>query len=177
MGENMVSPLQKNLNMMIIKGKVHKFGDNINTDDIIAAKYLDSQDQEFLGSKCMENIDSDFSKRVKKGDIIVAGKNFGCGSSREHAPLAIKGCGVSLVVAESFARIFFRNAINIGLPIVELKKKDKISAGALLEVNLSQGRIRNISKGKTYEVQKFPIFLQNIIKHKGLLGWIKNKGG
>lgn len=158
---------------MIIKGKTHKFGDNINTDDIIAAKYLDSQDPKFLGSKCMENISADFLQKVDKNDIIVAGKNFGCGSSREHAPLAIAGCGISLVIARSFARIFFRNAINIGLPIVELEEIDKISEGNLLEVNLAEGVIKNITKNEVYRTQSFPAFLQEIIKAGGLLSWIK----
>jgi len=158
---------------MIIKGKAHKFGDNINTDDIIAAKYLDSQDPKFLGSKCMESIDSDFSKRVKKDDIIVGGRNFGCGSSREHAPWAIKGCGISLVIAKSFARIFFRNAINIGLPIVELKEIDKIANGDRLEVDLSKGIVKNLSKHKSYVTHAFPKFLQEIIKQEGLVNWIK----
>jgi len=158
---------------MIIKGKTHKFGDNINTDDIIAAKYLDSQDPKFLGSKCMENISADFLQKVDKNDIIVAGKNFGCGSSREHAPLAIAGCGISLVIARSFARIFFRNAINIGLPIVELEEIDKISEGDLLEVNLAEGVIKNITKNEVYRTQSFPAFLQEIIKAGGLLSWIK----
>jgi len=160
---------------MIIKGKVHKFADDINTDDIIAAKYLDSQDPKFLGSRCMENIDSGFAERVKKGDIIVAGKNFGCGSSREHAPLAIKGCGVSLVIARSFARIFFRNAINIGLPIVELDKSADISKNDTLEVNLAKGIIKNLSKGSTYRTHAFPEFLQDIVKQGGLLNWVKAK--
>lgn len=160
---------------MIIKGKVHKFADDINTDDIVAAKYLDSQDQKFLGSKCMENIDSGFAQRVKKGDIIVAGKNFGCGSSREHAPLAVKGCGVSLVIARSFARIFFRNAINIGLPIVELDKSAQISKGDILEVNLVEGIIKNLTKNETYKIHAFPGFLQDIVKQGGLLKWVKSK--
>ncbi len=162
---------------MIIKGKVYKFGNNINTDDVIAAKYLDSQDPEFLGSKCMENIDKDFLKKVNKDDIIVAGTNFGCGSSREHAPLAIKGCGVSLVIAESFARIFFRNAINIGLPIVELKEAKKISAGDILEVDLSRGEVKNLSANKSYRTKAFPRFLKEIIRSGGLLPWIKKRQG
>ena len=161
---------------MIIKGRVHKLGDNINTDDIIAAKYLDSCDPLFLGSKCMENIDSRFWTRVKKGDIIVAGKNFGCGSSREHAPWAIKGCGISLVIAESFARIFYRNAINIGLPIVELEKAAKISNDDLLRADLSNGVIKDMDKKTVYKIKIFPEFLQEIIKKGGLLDWIK-KGG
>ncbi len=157
---------------MIIKGKVHKFGDNINTDDIIAAKYLDSQDPKFLGSKCMENITPEFPKKVNKGDIIVAGKNFGCGSSREHAPWAIAGCGISLVIAKSFARIFFRNAINIGLPIIELGETGKISDADLIEADLSQGIIKNITKDTVYETKSFPKFLQDIIKKGGLIKWI-----
>ncbi len=162
---------------MIIKGKVHKLGSDINTDDIIAAKYLDSQDSKFLGSKCMENIIPNFYAKVKKGDIIVAGKNFGCGSSREHAPLAIKGCGVSLVIAESFARIFFRNAINIGLPILELSQANKISEDNLLEVNLSEGVVKNKTKNQTYSTSFFPSFLQEVIKKGGLIRWIKFKSG
>lgn len=161
---------------MIIKGKVHKFGKNINTDDIIAATYLDSQDLKFLGSKCMENIDPDFPKRVKKGDIIIASKNFGCGSSREHAPLTIKGCGISLVIAESFARIFFRNSINTGLPIIESDSVKEMSDGDVLEVDLTKGIIKNITKKKTYKTKSFPKFLQEIIKQGGLINWVnKNK--
>ncbi|MCK5288791.1 MAG: 3-isopropylmalate dehydratase small subunit [Candidatus Omnitrophica bacterium] len=162
---------------MVIKGRVHKFGININTDDIIAAKYLDSQDAKFLGSKCMENIDQDFYKRVKQGDIIVAGKNFGCGSSREHAPWAIKGCGVSLVIAESFARIFFRNAINIGLPIIELNDVSGLVDKDLLEVDLSEGTVKNLTKKNTYNTQSFPVFLQEFISQGGLINWIKVKEG
>ncbi|MBU2044785.1 MAG: 3-isopropylmalate dehydratase small subunit [Candidatus Omnitrophica bacterium] len=160
---------------MIIKGKVHKFGDNINTDDIIAAKYLDSQDEAFLGSKCMENIDKDFFQKVAKGDIIVAGKNFGCGSSREHAPVAIKGCGVSLVIAESFARIFYRNSINVGLPILVSKDCGSISAGSLLSVDLNQGLIKDLNSGKIFSSEAFPVFMQEIIEAGGLLSWIKKK--
>lgn len=150
-------------------------GDDINTDDIIAAKYLDSQDSLFLGSKCMENIDSGFAQKVKKGDIIVAGKNFGCGSSREHAPLALKGCGIALVIAESFARIFFRNSINIGLPIMELKEAACIPEGSLLEVDLTKGVVQDKDKKKLYRTSSFPIFLQEIIKKGGLMPWVKFK--
>ena len=160
---------------MVIKGKAHKFGNDINTDDIVAAKYLDSQEEKFLGSKCMENIDPKFAARVKKGDIIVAGKNFGCGSSREHAPLAIKGCGVSLVIAKSFARIFFRNAINTGLPIVELDKSAKILKDDVLEVDLAKGIIKNLSKNEIYKTHAFPKFLQEIVQQGGLLNWIRTK--
>ncbi len=160
---------------MIIKGKVHKFANNINTDDIIAAKYLDSQDTNFLGSKCMENIDRGFSKRVKKGDIIVAGKNFGCGSSREHAPVAIKGCGVALVIAESFARIFYRNSINVGLPILVSQDAKKIKVNDRLEVDLDKGLIKDLSLGRQFASEVFPDFMQEIIKAGGLISWIKKR--
>jgi 3-isopropylmalate/(R)-2-methylmalate dehydratase small subunit len=159
---------------MVIKGRVHNFGDNINTDDIIAAKYLDSQDEAFLGSKCMENIDPNFARKVQRGDIIVAGSNFGCGSSREHAPLALKGCRIALVIAKSFARIFFRNAINTGLAIVETADADKISGNDTLEVDLADGIIKNISKNQTYKTASFPKFLEEIIKNGGLLNWLKS---
>ena len=158
---------------MVIKGKVHKLGNNINTDDIIAAKYLDSQDEVFLGSKCMETIDRGFSQRVKKGDIIVAGKNFGCGSSREHAPWAIKGCKISLVIAESFARIFYRNAINVGLPILICKEAKKIKPGDKIEVNLQKGIIKDIGMNKKFTSEAFPHFMQKIIQAGGLIKWIK----
>ena len=160
---------------MIIKGKVHKLGNDINTDDIIAAKYLVSTDAEELGKHCLESIKPDFVNRVSPGDIIVAGKNFGCGSSREHAPLAIKGCGVSAVVAKSFAAIFFRNAINIGLPFLELEEVDKIQDGDVLEIDLSSGIIKNIRQNQTYKTQAFPEFLQEIVKQGGLMSWIKTK--
>lgn len=158
---------------MIIKGKVHKFGNDINTDDIIAAKYLVSTDAKELGSHCMETIQPGFAKKVQGGDIIVAGKNFGCGSSREHAPLAIKGCGIQAVIAKSFAGIFFRNAINIGLPFLESKDVDKIVDGDLLEIDLSSGIIKNLSKNQTYNSQPFPGFLQEIISEGGLMNWVK----
>ena len=160
---------------MIIKGRVHKFGDDVNTDDIIAAKYLDSQDDKFLGSKCMENIDPDFASRVKKGDIIVAGKNFGCGSSREHAPWAIKGCGISLVIARSFARIFYRNSINLGLPILVFPDSLKIEDGSMLEVDLEKGKIKDLSSGKEYTCEKFPQFMREIIDSGSLIEWIKRQ--
>jgi len=160
---------------MIIKGKVHKFGDDINTDDIISAKYLVSTDAKELGSHCMENIAPDFSKKVKPGDIIVAGKNFGCGSSREHASLAIKGCGVSAVIARSFAAIFFRNSINIGLPFLTLNDTDKIFDGDELEIELESGIIKNLSNGKTYKTEAFPEFLQEIVSEGGLMNYIKMK--
>ncbi len=158
---------------MVIRGKVHKFGDDINTDDIIAARYLDSQDPVFLGSKCMESIDKDFIQKMKPGDIIVAGKNFGCGSSREHAPLAIKGAGISLVIAESFARIFYRNSINTGLPILQCKEAKVIEFGDKIKVDLTKGRITIINKNKTLYSEKFPGFLQALIQSGGLINWIK----
>ena len=161
--------------MMILKGKVHKFGDDINTDDIIAAKYLDSQDPQYLGAHCMENIDPRFMKRLNKGDIIVAGKNFGCGSSREHAPLSIKGSGASLVIAKSFARIFYRNAINIGLPILISKNVNKLEDGQTLQVDLSRGEIENITTKKKYHCEKFPLFMQEIVNSGGLINWIRRR--
>jgi 3-isopropylmalate/(R)-2-methylmalate dehydratase small subunit len=162
---------------MIIKGRAHKFGDDINTDDIIAAKYLDSQDPKYLGSYCMENIKPNFSQKIKKGDIMVAGKNFGCGSSREHAPLSIKGCGISLVIAASFARIFYRNAINIGLPILVSESVDRIDEGDILEVDVAKGEIKNLSKNECYRCEKFPLFMQEIISKGGLINWIRRKDG
>ncbi|MCK9431478.1 MAG: 3-isopropylmalate dehydratase small subunit [Candidatus Omnitrophica bacterium] len=158
---------------MIIKGKVHKFSDDINTDDIIAAKYLVSTDAQELGKHCMETIKPEFSRAVSPGDIIVAGKNFGCGSSREHAPLAIKGCGVAAVIARSFAAIFFRNAINIGLPFLESDDAEKIKDGDIVEIDLSSGRIRNLTQGKDYQTQAFPGFLQEIVSCGGLINYIK----
>lgn len=160
---------------MIIKGKVHKFSDDVNTDDIIAAKYLISTDAKELGSHCMETILPDFAKKVSGGDIIVAGKNFGCGSSREHAPVAIKGCGIAAVIAKSFAGIFFRNAINIGLPFLELENVNEISDGDLLEIDLSNGIIKNLTKNQTYKTEPFPEFLQEIVQDGGLMNYIKNK--
>ncbi|HOK57300.1 MAG TPA: 3-isopropylmalate dehydratase small subunit [bacterium] len=154
---------------MKVKGKVWKFGDHINTDDIIAARYLNTTDEKELASHCFEVIRPEFSKNVKKGDIIVAGENFGCGSSREHAPISIKGCGVSAVIAKSFARIFFRNSINIGLPLIELKEVDEIEEGEELEIDFDEGIIKNLNTGKTYKFQKYPEFLQNIINSGGLM--------
>jgi 3-isopropylmalate/(R)-2-methylmalate dehydratase small subunit len=158
---------------MIIKGRVHKFGDDINTDDIISAKYLVSTDAKELGSHCMESIRPDFAQLVKPGDIIVAGKNFGCGSSREHAPLAIKGCGVNAVIAKSFAAIFFRNAINIGLPFLELDDISSVNDGDILEIDISSGTIKNETQHTAYRTQAFPDFLQEIVKEGGLIPWVK----
>ena len=162
---------------MIIKGKVHKFSDDINTDDIIAAKYLVSTDAQELGKHCMETISLNFSQAVSPGDIIVAGRNFGCGSSREHAPLAIKGCGVAAVIAKSFAAIFFRNAINIGLPFLESLDVDKINDGDIIEIDLTSGVIKNISQDKNYKTQAFPEFLQQIVESGGLINYIKKQKG
>lgn len=157
----------------MIKGKIHKFGNDVNTDDIISARYLNTIDPKELGSHCMEILDHDFPKKVKAGDIMVAGNNFGCGSSREHAPIAIKGCGVSLVIAKSFARIFYRNAINIGLPIIELKDADDIVPGDELEVDLARGVIRDLTKNKTYQAAPFADFVCQIVEKGGLVNWAK----
>jgi 3-isopropylmalate/(R)-2-methylmalate dehydratase small subunit len=158
---------------MILKGRAWKFRDNVNTDEIIAAKYLNLHEPAELGRHCMETLDPDFSKKVKSGDIIVAGSNFGCGSSREHAPVAIKGCGISCVIAKGFARIFFRNSINIGLPIMESRYgPDEISQGDEVEVDLEKGEIKNLTKGKACKAQPFPKFMEDIITAGGLLNYL-----
>jgi len=158
------------------KGIVFKYGDNVDTDVIIPARYLNSSDPAELATHCMEDIDKDFVKKVNKGDIIVADKNFGCGSSREHAPIAIKAAGVSCVIAETFARIFYRNAINIGLPIIECPEASKgIEAGDEVEVNFDTGIITNVTKNKTFKGQAFPEFMQKIIAAEGLVNYINNK--
>jgi len=162
---------------MIIKGKVHKFGGDINTDDIISAKYLVSCDAKELGSHCLESIAPDFAKNVACGDIIVAGKNFGCGSSREHAPLAIKGCGIKAVIAKSFAAIFFRNAINIGLAFLELEEADKLKEEDLVEIDLGSGIIKNLTRNEAYKTQAFPEFLQELVREGGLMNWVKTREG
>src|SRR5438477_2973531 len=149
---------------MSIKGTAHTFGDHVDTDQIIPAKYLVTTDPKELGKHCMELADEDFPNKAKPGDILVAGVNFGCGSSREHAPLAIKGIGLAVVIAESFARIFFRNAINIGLPILECPEAAKAAQqGDQLEVDLDKGVIKNLTQNKTYQAQPFPAFMQEII--------------
>lgn len=161
---------------MIAKGKVHKFGDNVDTDVIIPARYLNKSDEAWLASHCMEDIDKDFVKNVQKGDIIVAEKNFGCGSSREHAPISIKAAGVSCVIAETFARIFYRNAINIGLPIIECKEaSENIEAGDEVEIDFDSGVIVNKTKNQSYQGQAFPEFMQKIIKAEGLMNYINAK--
>jgi 3-isopropylmalate/(R)-2-methylmalate dehydratase small subunit len=161
---------------MIIKGKVHKFGDDINTDDIIAAQHLVYTEAAELGKYCFKSIRPDFVHKVTAGDIIVAGANFGCGSSREHAPLALKGCGIAAVIAKSFAAIFFRNAINIGLPFLELDKIGEIEEGDALEIDLSSGTIKNLSKSQVYKTEAFPEFLQEIVEDGGLMNYMKKKG-
>ena len=159
---------------MNAKGRVHKFGYNVDTDVIIPARYLNRSDEEWLASHCMEDIDADFAKNVKKGDIMVAEANFGCGSSREHAPIAIKASGISCVIASTFARIFYRNAINIGLAILECDEAAKnIKDGDEVEVDFDSGLIKNLTDGKTYQAQPFPDFIQNIIKNGGLMNSVK----
>lgn len=159
---------------MNAKGRVHKFGDNVDTDVIIPARYLNRSDEQWLASHCMEDIDADFAKNVKKGDIMVAEANFGCGSSREHAPIAIKASGISCVIASTFARIFYRNAINIGLAILECDEAAKnIKNGDEVEVDFDSGLIKNLTDGKTYQAQPFPDFIQNIIKNGGLMNSVK----
>ena len=155
---------------MTVKGKVHKFGNDVDTDVIIPARYLNTSSAEELAAHCMEDIDPDFVKKVQTGDIIAAEDNFGCGSSREHAPIAIKASGVSLVIANTFARIFYRNAINIGLPILECPEAVKnIRAGDVVSCDLSKGVIVNETTGKQFTAQPFPPFIQNIIDKGGLL--------
>ncbi len=155
-------------------GFVHKYGDNVDTDVIIPARYLNTSDHKELASHCMEDIDKDFVKNVKQGDIIVANMNFGCGSSREHAPIAIKASGVGCVIASTFARIFYRNSINIGLPILECDEAaNDIDAGNEVEIDFDTGIITNITKNKTYKAQPFPDFIKEIIAKGGLLNSIK----
>lgn len=162
--------------MKAANGHVFKYGSNVDTDVIIPARYLNSSDPKELATHCMEDIDADFVKNVKEGDIIVANRNFGCGSSREHAPLAIKAAGVSCVIAETFARIFYRNAINIGLPIVECADAARaIAAGDEVEVDFDTGIITDKTTGETYQGQAFPPFMQNIIDCGGLVNYINQK--
>ena len=157
-------------------GHVFKYGDNVDTDVIIPARYLNSSDPKELAAHCMEDIDKDFVKNVTVGDIMVANKNFGCGSSREHAPIAIKAAGISCVIAETFARIFYRNAINIGLPIIECPEAAKeIEAGDEVEINFDTGVITDKTKGTSYQGQAFPPFMQKIIDCEGLINYINQK--
>ena len=161
---------------MNVTGKVFKYPDNVDTDVIIPARYLNTSDAQELAKHCMEDIDQEFVKKVQPGDIMVAGWNFGCGSSREHAPLVIKTCGTGCVIAKSFARIFYRNAINIGLPILECPEAaDEICADDQVEVDFDTGTIMDHTTGKTYQAQPFPPFIQNIISKGGLLAALKEE--
>lgn len=161
---------------MIIRGKSWKFRDNVDTDVIIPARYLNTSDPEELALHCMEDYDPQFTEKMSRGDIIVTGKNFGCGSSREHAPIALKAAGVACIIAQSFARIFFRNAINIGLPIFEsVEVVDQCSQGDILEVDTVKGEIKNLSKDKVYKTNLLPEFIQKIIAVGGLREYVKEE--
>ena len=159
---------------MDAKGRVHKYGNNVDTDVIIPARHLNTQDHKELASHCMEDIDREFVNKVKEGDIMVAGDNFGCGSSREHAPIAIKASGISCVIANTFARIFYRNAINIGLPILECAEaSEKIQDGDEVSVDFNTGVITNITKNETYQALPFPDFIKDIMAKGGLMNSLK----
>ena len=163
---------------MKLKGTVHRFGNDVDTDAIIPARYLNTSDPEHLGRHCMEDADPSFASRVGRGDVIVAGKNFGCGSSREHAPIAIKACGVSCVIASSFARIFFRNSFNMGLPIFESDEASaEIREGDTVEVDASTGLIRDLTTGREYRARPIPPFMQELIADGGLMEHIRKTGG
>ena len=160
---------------MKANGYVHKYGDNVDTDVIIPARYLNTADHKELAAHCMEDIDKDFVKKVNDGDIMVGGANFGCGSSREHAPIAIKNSGISCVIAKTFARIFFRNSINIGLAILECPEaSERIDAGDRVEIDFDTGVITNVTKGETYQAEPFPEFIKDIINSDGLMNSLKN---
>lgn len=159
---------------MDAKGLVHKYGNNVDTDVIIPARHLNTQDHKELASHCMEDIDKDFVNKVKEGDIMVAGDNFGCGSSREHAPIAIKASGISCVIAKTFARIFYRNSINIGLPILECEEaSEKIEAGDEVSIDFNTGVITNVTKNETYQALPFPEFIKDIMAKGGLMNSLK----
>ncbi len=163
---------------MKLTGTVHRFGNDVDTDAIIPARYLNTSDPEHLGRHCMEDADPSFASRVGRGDVIVAGKNFGCGSSREHAPIAIKACGVSCVIASSFARIFFRNSFNMGLPIFESDEASaEIGEGDTVEVDASTGLIRDLTTGREYRARPIPAFMQELIEDGGLMEHIRKRGG
>jgi 3-isopropylmalate/(R)-2-methylmalate dehydratase small subunit len=158
------------------KGKAHKFGPDLDTDRIIPARYMVTSDPEELAKHCMEDADPEFVKRVKPGDVMVAGKNFGCGSSREHAPVSIKGAGISCVIAKSFARIFYRNAFNMGLPILESPEASEgIETGHEVEVDLDAGTIKNLTTGKTFQAQPVPPFMQQLLRDGGLMAHLSKK--
>jgi len=162
--------------MASYKGRAHKFGGDVNTDEIMPARYLNTTDKQELARHCMEDADKGFAKNVRPGDIIVAGKNFGCGSSREHAPIAIKASGVSCMIAESFARIFFRNSINIGLPIIESREaSNRIRNKDMVRVNTKLGIIRNLTRKESYRIERYPVFMQRIISSGGLMNSIKKR--
>ncbi|ADD01346.1 3-isopropylmalate dehydratase, small subunit [Thermoanaerobacter mathranii subsp. mathranii str. A3] len=159
-----------------MQGKAIKYGDNIDTDVIIPARFLNTSDPQELAQHCMEDLDKDFKNKVKEGDILVVGENFGCGSSREHAPIAIKASGISCIIAKSFARIFFRNAINIGLPILECKEAvDGIEEGDMVLVDTDNGIIKNLTKGTEFKAQPFPEFIKEIMKYGGLINYVRKK--
>ncbi|MEW6622740.1 MAG: 3-isopropylmalate dehydratase small subunit [Bacillota bacterium] len=161
---------------MLLRGKAWKFGNDVDTDAIIPARYLNTTDPQELAEHCMEDADPDFPQKVSKGDIIVAGKNFGCGSSREHAPIAIKAAGVSCVIARSFARIFYRNSINIGLPIMESPEgAAAIEEGHEVEVDAKEGKIKNLTTGETYTAAPFPDFMRQIISAGGLINYVAER--
>jgi 3-isopropylmalate/(R)-2-methylmalate dehydratase small subunit len=161
---------------MMIKGKVHKYGSNVDTDVIIPARYLNTTDAAELASHCMEDIDADFTKTVKPGDIMVAEDNFGCGSSREHAPISIKASGIGAVIANTFARIFYRNALNTGLPILECPEAVAgISSGDEVEIDLASGKITNVTTGKSYQAKPFPPFMRELIEVGGLVKYARAK--
>ena len=161
---------------MKLKGKVHKYGANVDTDAIIPARYLNLSEQNELAQHCMEDFDPEFLNKVQPGDIIVADTNFGCGSSREHAPVAIKGAGISCVIAKSFARIFFRNAINIGLPLLESSDAvDNIKAGDIVEVDLAGGLIKNVTTNKNFQAKSYPNFMMEIVNAGGLIEYTRKK--
>ena len=160
--------------MAVLEGKVWRYGDNIDTDVIIPARYLTTFDPKELAKHCMVDIDKDFAQKVRPGDIMVGGKNFGCGSSREHAPVAIKACGVPVIIAASFARIFYRNGINVGLPLMEIGDNvERIHAGDKLSVDLSSGKIRDLTTGETFQAPPLPGFIQDIAKAGGLIQYVK----
>ena len=160
--------------MAVLEGKVWRCGDNIDTDVIIPARYLNTFDPKELAKHCMVDIDKDFAQKVRPGDIMVGGKNFGCGSSREHAPVAIKACGVPVIIAASFARIFYRNGINVGLPLMEIGDNvERIHAGDKLSVDLSSGKIRDLTTGETFQATPLPGFIQDIAKAGGLIQYVK----
>ncbi len=158
-----------------MRGKVWKFGKNVDTDIIIAARYLNTSDPNELAKHIMEDADPDFTKKMQKGDIIVAGENFGCGSSREHAPIALKAAGIGAVIAPTFARIFYRNAFNMGLPIFELKEVDEINEGDIIKIDMDKGEVINETTGKSYKINPIPPFMQELVKAGGLIEFAKQE--